>query len=514
MMTSATGRRKRAETKKSMWYAGPTRLALLTVCAAGLMGGSAIAQTYVVTDLGTLGGAVSIGRAINAAGQVTGAARTTGDTAEHAFMFNGAGLTDLGSLGGNSVGAAINTAGEVTGVSFTASYPEAHAFLHSRGVMTDLGTLGGTVSNGLDINDTGQVTGYAFTAGNAVRHAFLYSGGVMTGLGTLGGPFSIGRAINATGQVTGEADTADRAWRAFVYSGGVMKDLGALGGKFSAGFAINDAGQVTGVATTAGDSEGHAFLYSNGIMTDLGTLGGTASSGSAINAAGQVTGVSLTAGDSAKHAFLYSNGVMKDIGSLGGPQIFIHAINASGHVVGTADISPWENHAFLYRGGASMIDLNTLVAGSGWTLRSADGINDSGQITGWGYNGNGEGRAFLLTPVVTTQAQVEPPIDADGSSVFNAKRGVIPVRFTLTVNGTATCELPPATIAVTRTASATIGAVGEGVYMTAADQGSGFRIADCQYIYNLEASSLGLGHYRVDIAIDGNLVGHAEFSLR
>ncbi len=35
-------------------------------------------------------------------------------------------------------------------------------------------------------------------------------------------------------------------------------------------------------------------------------------------------------------------------------------------------------------------------------------------------------------------AQVQQPINADGSSVFNAKRGVVPVKFTLNLNGMAT----------------------------------------------------------------------------
>jgi hypothetical protein len=95
-------------------------------------------------------------------------------------------------------------------------------------------------------------------------------------------------------------------------------------------------------------------------------------------------------------------------------------------------------------------------------------------------------------------AQVQPPIHTDGSSVFGAKRGVIPVRFTLTVNGAPTCQLPAATIAITRTAGGTIGAVDESVYVAAADQGSNFRVSDCGYVYNLAASSLGTGHYRVE----------------
>jgi len=48
----------------------------------------------------------------------------------------------------------------------------------------------------------------------------------------------------------------------------------------------------------------------------------------------------------------------------------------------------------------------------------------------------------------------------------------------------------------------------------AADSGTSFRISDCQYVYNLPASSLGTGHYRVDIVVNGAVVGRAEFSIK
>ena len=79
-----------------------------------------------------------------------------------------------------------------------------------------------------------------------------------------------------------------------------------------------------------------------------------------------------------------------------------------------------------------------------------------------------------------------------------------------------TCTLPAATISVTRTAGATPGSIDESTYLTAADTGSNFRIdpTACQYVYNLAASSLGVGTYRVDISINGNVVGHAVFVLQ
>src|SRR5204862_5661146 len=87
------------------------------------------------------------------------------------------------------------------------------------------------------------------------------------------------------------------------------------------------------------------------------------------------------------------------------------------------------------------------------------------------------------TPTATPAyaAQVQPPINADGTSVFNVRRGVVPGKFTLTLNGVATCALPPATIGLTRTAVATLGEVNESFYSGSADSGSNFRIDNCQY---------------------------------
>ena len=59
-----------------------------------------------------------------------------------------------------------------------------------------------------------------------------------------------------------------------------------------------------------------------------------------------------------------------------------------------------------------------------------------------------------------------------------------------------------------------IGTVNESTYSGNADSGSNFRISNCQYVYNLNSSALGVGFYRVDILIDGQVVGSAAFELR
>jgi hypothetical protein len=58
------------------------------------------------------------------------------------------------------------------------------------------------------------------------------------------------------------------------------------------------------------------------------------------------------------------------------------------------------------------------------------------------------------------------------------------------------------------------GTVDESTYLQAADSGANFRISGCQYIYNLAAKSLGVGVYRVDITINGAVVGNGVFALK
>ena len=88
------------------------------------------------------------------------------------------------------------------------------------------------------------------------------------------------------------------------------------------------------------------------------------------------------------------------------------------------------------------------------------------------------------------------------------------MKFTLTLDGVATCGLPPATIAVYRTGTGGNQQIDESVYTGPADNGSNFRIDSCQYIYNLSASALGVGTYRVDILINGGVVGSGTFQLK
>ncbi len=51
-----------------------------------------------------------------------------------------------------------------------------------------------------------------------------------------------------------------------------------------------------------------------------------------------------------------------------------------------------------------MLDLNNLIApGSGFTLECAEGISDTGYITGWGATPSGTTHAFLLVPAAVPE---------------------------------------------------------------------------------------------------------------
>jgi hypothetical protein len=131
-----------------------------------------------------------------------------------------------------------------------------------------------------------------------------------------------------------------------------------------------------------------------------------------------------------------------------------------------------------------------------------------------GGNHNVYGRTFSLPATHVFTAAVQQPINADGSSVFKAGKGVVPVKFSLAVDGSPTCTLPAATIALTRLSGAFTGPVNESDFVMPADSDSSFRIDSCQYVYNLSLKSLSAGTYQVDIKISGQVVGSATFELR
>jgi len=276
------------------------------------------------------------------------------------------------------------------------------------------------------INSTNQMTGFytykASSSGGNVQVASIFNSD--KSYATISNPagymMSVGNAINNNGVVVGystkTSGTSDAA-TAFIYdqTNGSRVIPGATVGTVvnnvvqqSKATAINNSGLVTGFSYSSAAANNRAFIYDPSTATPfsyIGTLGGSTSYGTGINDSGAVVGYSnLLSG--VQHGFLYTNGNMTDLGALGGVgnTSQANAINNKGVIVGTSN-----NLAFVYENN-QMFDLNTLIgpASSGFLLTNATGINNLGQIVGYGNlitgkntDGSlilGEERAFAVTP--------------------------------------------------------------------------------------------------------------------
>lgn len=343
-----------------------------------------IAQTYTVTDLGHLGGNVSLARGINNNGQVvghsfTGAVDKYGKGVYHGFRWDStSGMVDVGALKSdlNSSVAGINDSGDMAGASSTAP-----------------------------VQKIDKKTGWIYYV--QTDHAVTWSSGLT--IKKLATGFAVG--INSSGEVVGSDGTS-----AILWSGSTKTNLGTLGGSGyqSVAFGINGSGQIVGYAPTNDlDQTQRAFLWTprtpngtSGTMQNLDLLGspGFGSVGMAVNATGQVVG---SYGGGGPQAFLYTGGAMYNLGTIDavGGTSEARGINASGLVVGyTIGDAPEVDHAWVWvpsqPNGTSgqLTDLNSLIpAGSGWLLNWSTGINDAGQIIGTGTI-NGVSHGFLLTP--------------------------------------------------------------------------------------------------------------------
>jgi probable HAF family extracellular repeat protein len=123
-----------------------------------------------LTDLGDFGGALTMGRDINDAGQVVGWAQTaSGDY--HPFLWDNGVLTDLAAATGNfGAAVAINEAGVI--LLKASDLQGERTLLWDHGVVTDLGNFGSSYAVANDLNNRGQIVGWMADAAG-VMHAFL-----------------------------------------------------------------------------------------------------------------------------------------------------------------------------------------------------------------------------------------------------------------------------------------------------------------------------------------------------
>jgi probable HAF family extracellular repeat protein len=302
-------------------------------------------------------------------------------------------VQSLGSVGTKFTGAiAISNNGTVAGTAVS-----------SRGDWSALRSSGG---GGMDllardamavgVNDSGHIVGTSWSSDGP--SATVWQDGAALSLGI---PNSYGTGINDAGTVVGGGQNGTHG-SAFVHSGAETTWIDV--GISSSAYAVNNHGQVAGSAEMA-PGMFRAFIWSSATgPLVFGTLGGRSSYANGLSDSGVVVGSSITrSGD--LHAYRSDAAGMQDLGTLGGNLSAAYGVNSAGTIVGYSYTAENAMHAFVWTGGM-LYDLNALVSpGSGWTLESAFGINELGQIVGSGRL-NGVSSAYLLDPVAASVRMV------------------------------------------------------------------------------------------------------------
>ncbi len=317
-------------------------------------------------------------------------------------------LTDLGTVGGHlSVAKDINDSAQIVGYSITSS-GQRRAFVWSpnKGI-EDIDILSDTSACAYSINDYGQVVGY-FLSESAQRKAFIWDETKgFQNINTESDNFSEAYGINNFGQVVGCAISTDGHRKAFVWDSKNGMEYINNGSEIeSIAYSINNSGEVVGYSLSS-DFILKAFVWKSnkGIQELPGFLG------SDINMSGQVVGFSTVPEDN-NRAFLWDgSNKFQDLSTISGNvnlQFFdseANSINNSGLIVGysdriiDADRELWSRKAFIWDSVNQMQDLNDLIdPADDWILREAQAINNHGQIVGWGNKGQSR-HAFLLTPI-------------------------------------------------------------------------------------------------------------------
>jgi hypothetical protein len=327
-----------------------------------LAAGTALAQNYTLSYLGTSGNRFWTPTDINNRGQVVG---TVGETHEPlAVTWD----TRAPSL-----------------INYLPTYVNCCTYIDSFGNA---------------INNRGQV------AGEDTSRAALWNSNT-TRPTLLAGEFipSTAWGLNDAGTAVGYLGGQAMLWDS---TGGHA--LEPLGSGLSEARAINEAGAVAGTSQVAGQS--HVTLWQkNGNAIDLGR-------GSANN----LNDRGLVVGTVDRRAAMW-DGTQRTF--LGGIDSVAFGVNNRNWVVGTVYDQVWGDPmtAMLWHGGQS-IDLNSFMSqadrDAGWRLVSATAINDHGWIVGSAYNAQfNSGKGFVLSiPAIPEPASLA--LMGAGLAVFGA----------------------------------------------------------------------------------------------
>lgn len=312
---------------------------------------STLAASYQFVPLGGPVGGISA-QAINASGVVAGSAGDPVGYAQRASTWSGGQLTLLERQNSSGSSAwAINDRGQVAGYAWDNSTGQTAA-VWSKGTKTLLAREQGTTSQfATGINNASLVVGNRSMDFDWTTQAVTWLNYDVTPLEMLGATSSYATGVNDLGQISGYLMYGDKfsaRYQAVVWQGGDAMPLLSLTGSPDAcctrAHAISDTGFIVG--DSFGDGMSRAVYWQgSGNATELDAPGSGARA-QGVNNLGQAVGVAFLEGREA--AML------------------------------------WDLKTGHY------IDLNTFLTpeevAAGWSLTSAYGINDSGDIVGTAFN--------------------------------------------------------------------------------------------------------------------------------
>lgn len=304
-------------------------------------------------------------------------------------------------------GMAVNEANEVLIVASGLTRDFQRTYLWSQGAHTHLipPAAPGRVVYGYDLRDDGTAVGFSRESIYGPLRAFEWS--PATGWADLdhaAGLNSRATATNNSGLVVGSfrdgAEELPCAWH-----GGAFRDLRRFAvAEATFPTALTDGGKAAGFAVYPQQNGTNAFSFdpAHGYV-QLPHLSGNQSQAFDLNEDRQVVGYSRNAAG-AVTPVLWDRGQLVElplVPSLPAHlQAMAYGINESRQIVGyTGENTNADWRAVLWQAGVAK-DLNDLIpTGSGWTLRWAADINESGWITGTGDSAAGS-RSFLLEPLL------------------------------------------------------------------------------------------------------------------
>ena len=248
------------------------------------------------------------------------------------------------------------------------------------------------LSEALGVNSQGDAVGYGATSDSAGRVAFLFHDGKVTVLpGEQARAYSINDAgeIVGQGKVPGQKTISAVVWKKNPDGSYAVADLNIC----CAGSARAINGQSVAVGDVY-DEHGlyHAFLWDAQHGARLIPVPKEEhSSVLAFNDRGQVVLRAAPGG-----LTMYEGGKFM---ALNLPLADPRAMNEAGTIVGPFGAGPEAQKAFVWDKTHGLEDLNDQIPHTpGWKLLVATGINDHGEIIGWGEHGLVENAGFLLRP--------------------------------------------------------------------------------------------------------------------